>query len=384
MSEQNHKRKMEYRIHLKNFVETEPADMQKGIPAPPIEKSYPEGAKLIDLVNPKDFKIGENVKLVEAINNRQSRRFFTGEAISLEELSFLLWCTQGIKKILPNGVNSFRTVPSGGALHPFETYIAIFQVIGIEPGVYRYLPIEHKLLPIIQNKPDLIPIIKNLLHGQNLVNKAAVVYIWAARPARTEWKYGRDSLKDILLSAGHICQNLYLACEAIPAGTCAIVAYDQDGMDEFLGINGYDEISLYTAPVGKVRSDADKLEKKFRKVHDLFQNKKYNDCLIPLNEIVRYMPDNGEAWIFLGYCHLYLGQKEKAREVFEKALIIDPTDINCMYNLSCVLAALGNAEESIRWLKKAIEGNARYKDYAKDDEDFKNIRDSEEFKQLFN
>jgi nitroreductase len=54
------------------------------------------------------------------------------------------------------------------------------------------------------------------------------------------------------LSCGHICQNLYLACESIGAGTCAIVAYDQDALDAFLGVDGENEISLYVAPVGKV------------------------------------------------------------------------------------------------------------------------------------
>ena len=55
------------------------------------------------------------------------------------------------------------------------------------------------------------------------------------------------------MSVGHICQNLYLACEAIDAGTCAIAAYRQKELDEFLGIDGEDEIALYLAPVGKVR-----------------------------------------------------------------------------------------------------------------------------------
>ncbi|MHA1110325.1 MAG: SagB family peptide dehydrogenase [Promethearchaeota archaeon] len=384
MSEQEQKkeRKMEYRVHLKNFTETEQGDRVKGLPAPPIQKPYPEEAKLIDLVPATELTLGNNVNLIDAINKRASRRFFTGADLTLEELSFLLWSTQGIKKIFPNGVNSIRTVPSGGALHPFETYLVISHVTGIEPGLYRYLPVEHKLLPIIQNNPDLITTVRNLLHGQRLVDQASVVFIWSARPAKTEWKYGRDSLKDILISAGHICQNLYLACEAIPAGTCAVVAYDQDGLDKFLQIDGYDEISLYTAPVGKIRSDSDKLEEQFRTVHDLFQKKKYTECLVPIKEILKNMPDNGEAWTMLGYAYLYTGDKEKAREVFEKVLTMEPDDVNTMYNLSCVHATLNNLEESIKWLKKAIEVNPRYREYAKEDEDFTNIRDNEEFKKL--
>jgi hypothetical protein len=39
-----------------------------------------------------------------------------------------------------------RNVPSGGNRHPFETYLSIHRVEGIEPGLYRYLPIDHKLI----------------------------------------------------------------------------------------------------------------------------------------------------------------------------------------------------------------------------------------------
>ncbi len=67
-----------------------------------------------------------------------------------------------------------------------------------------------------------------------------------------EWRYGLASHKVIALDAGHVCQNLYLACEAIGAGTCAIAAYNQDAMDQLLGVNGRDEFTIYLAPVGKI------------------------------------------------------------------------------------------------------------------------------------
>jgi nitroreductase len=54
----------------------------------------------------------------------------------------------------------------------------------------------------------------------------------------------------MLLDAGHVCQNLYLACEAIQAGTCAIGAYDQAAIDAFLKLDGMDEFVVYLAPVG--------------------------------------------------------------------------------------------------------------------------------------
>ena len=42
--------------------------------------------------------------------------------------------------------------------------------------------------------------------------------------------------KDILLDAGHSCRNVYLACEERKLGCCALAAYDQEAMDELLGL----------------------------------------------------------------------------------------------------------------------------------------------------
>ncbi len=71
-------------------------------------------------------------------------------------------------------------------------------------------------------------------------------------PYRMEWRYGLAAHKVIALDAGHVCQNLYLACEAIGAGTCAVAAYQQQLMDGLLRVDGQEEFVIYLAPVGKV------------------------------------------------------------------------------------------------------------------------------------
>jgi len=88
--------------------------------------------------------------------------------------------------------------------------------------------------------------------GQSFVGAGAVTFVWTALPQRTEWRYGAAAHKVIALDAGHLCQNMYLACEAIGAGTCAIAAYDQELMDTLVGVDGEDEFVIYLAPVGKV------------------------------------------------------------------------------------------------------------------------------------
>ncbi|HUT82728.1 MAG TPA: SagB/ThcOx family dehydrogenase [Candidatus Bathyarchaeia archaeon] len=242
---------MEYRRYLKNISVIVESDQVKGLPLPPIQKPYPDDASLIDLISPNEFTIG-NIPLLKAINNRESRRKYTDEALTLEELSFLLWSTQGVKELVRQDLLTKRTVPSGGCMHPFETYLLINRVESIPPGLYRYIAVGHKLLPLKTNDPSLAEKLGEVNNGQTFVGKGAVVFIWSTRPYRTEWRYADDSLKDILMSVGHICQNLYLACEAINAGTCAVVAYQQDQLDEFIGVDGNDEIALYVAPVGKI------------------------------------------------------------------------------------------------------------------------------------
>lgn len=225
-------------------------DQQKRLPAPPLQKPYSKNTPLVDLVAPADLSVGR-MPLLDAINGRQSHRRFTAAALSLQELSFLLWATQGVHEVWRGGIAARRTVPSAGARHPFETYLLINRVEGVEPGLYRYLSLEHKLGFL--RTDDRLPIaVGAACNGQGFIGTGAVVLMWTVIPYRTEWRYSFISPKIIALDAGHVCQNLYLACEAIGAGTCAIGAYNQGMMDELLGVDGEDEFTIYVAPVGKI------------------------------------------------------------------------------------------------------------------------------------
>lgn len=187
--------------------------------------------------------------LVEAIARRESRRRYRRGALGLDELAFLLWATQGVRKVLGQGT-ALRTVPSAGCRHALETYLCAMNVDSLEQGVYRYLPVEHALVGV-SRAADLRGRVAQAALGQTFAGLAAVTFVWTAIPYRMEWRYGPAAYKVIALDAGHVCQNLYLACEAIGCGTCAIAAYDQDAMDRLLGVDGQDEFTIYLAPVGR-------------------------------------------------------------------------------------------------------------------------------------
>jgi SagB-type dehydrogenase family enzyme len=244
----------QYRYFLKdsvrlaiNFLNT---DQSRRIPPPPVEKPFPPDSKRIPLFPVKDFRNIGKIDLSSAIGSRKSHRVFQAEPLTMEELSYLLWATQGIRRKLDEGT-AYRTVPSAGCRHALETYLCILNVTGLEPGIYRYLPLEHELLFLYKDE-NLSGKIVNAVLGQPYPGKAAVTFIWTAIPYRMEWRYDLAAHKVILLDAGHVCQNLYLACSTIGSGTCAIAAYHQDEMDELLQVDGKEEFAIYLAPVGKV------------------------------------------------------------------------------------------------------------------------------------
>lgn len=227
------------------------SDQARKVPYPPLQKPVFEGAAaLIDLPDPDQAELSA-ADLPRLLRERQSWRSYTREALSLAELSFLLFAAQGVLAEMGEGYASRRTVPSAGARHPYETYLAVNRVEGLAPGTYRYLPFSHQLLPL--EETDRLPELLTAANlGQKFVGNAPVTLAWACIPYRAEWRYMEHAHKNMLLDAGHICQNLYLAATALGLGACAVGAYDQAAMDAIFDLDGEDEYIVYLAPVGRI------------------------------------------------------------------------------------------------------------------------------------
>ncbi len=231
-----------------NLLDGFKSDQSKGVDHPDVQKPLDGDTSVIDLPAVQPGVIPD-MNILEVINSRRSVRKFTADPVSLEELSWLLWSTQGIQKVLRDGVATLRTVPSGGARHPFETYLLVNNVTGLSPGLYRYLPLDHSVACLGE---QILPekVISGCL-GQTFCGECAVTFVWSVIPYRTEWRYGPVSHKVIALDAGHLCQNLYLACTAAGLGTCGIGAYDQEEMNSLLDFDTEAEFVIYIAPVGR-------------------------------------------------------------------------------------------------------------------------------------
>lgn len=261
-------------------------DQELHLPQPPLAKA-PMGGERFKL--PVDF---ENLSIkndfLEIINSRKSNRVYTQEGISLLELSYLLWCTQGVKEIRGKAYATLRTVPSGGARHPFECYMVVQNVEGLEPGLYHYLPMNHELERIGEldgkchedgvcdsvdqsqtDEKSAKSFISESLYGQKWASKADVVFYYSFVCYRAEWRYGVYAHRVVLIDAGHVTENLYLACTSLGLGTCAVGAIDGKIADQVFGLDGEEEYIFYAQPVGTIREkDAQKEKDHYRFVEE--------------------------------------------------------------------------------------------------------------------
>lgn len=237
---------------LRLSIDFRHTDQNQGVAPPPLQKPPRPDQSLFPLPRPEETSIFGGTDLIDAIGRRRSHRRFQPQSLTLAELALLLWATQGVREILAPGT-ALRTVPSAGCRHAFETYLLVIRVDELAPGLYRYLPVEHAL--VCERPLDPVQIRSALVSAtlnQRFVATAPVTFAWTTLPYRMEWRYDLAAHRVIAIDAGHLCQNLYLACEAIHAGTCAIAAYNQDLMDQLLGVDGEEEFCIYLAPVGKV------------------------------------------------------------------------------------------------------------------------------------
>jgi len=213
---------------------------------PPVELPYDTAAELVQLPEP-DLLLDQQVNFLELVELRTTVRQYHETPLTLAELSYLLWCTQGVKMTMPGGT-SIRTVPSAGARHALETYLYIQKVEGLQPGLYRFLAVEHALQMVKGFEAEKL---LTAFKARKMVEGSAVTFIWAAVLERMAYAFGPRAYRYLHIDAGHVCQNLYLAAQTIRVGVCAVGAFDDAALNEALAFDGENQFVVYAATTGK-------------------------------------------------------------------------------------------------------------------------------------
>lgn len=184
----------------------------------------------------------------EAIQLRRSQRSYSGEIMTLAELSRLLKYSTGITGT--NRAEKWRAAPSAGATYPIETYLVVHNVKELQPGLYHYVVPEHAL-ELLQARDLRSQIVQQGL-GQDFLGQANLVIVLTAVFPRIFWRYEERSYSYALLEAGHIGQNVYLVGTSMGLGICAVGSFLDDDLNAMLGVDGHEEAAIYMLAVGKV------------------------------------------------------------------------------------------------------------------------------------
>jgi len=230
------------------YQNLETSDQNKRLPQPPLVIPPFETGKIIELLEPKEVQVNP-VDLSDAINRRVSVRAYSDKPLTLDELSYVLWSVQGVKEVTTRPA-TLRTVPSAGARHCFEPYMLVNNVEGLPAGLYRYLAVEHKIQEV-NLEPDIAEKVTQSCLNQRFILNAAIALIITVDRYRMMWRYTERGYRYMHLDAGHVMQNLYLCAEAIDAGVCAIAAFDDDKLNETLGLDGVEHFAIYVGVLGK-------------------------------------------------------------------------------------------------------------------------------------
>jgi len=186
-----------------------------------------------------------DVSLEMTIHQRRTVRSFHSKALTLTQLSQLLWAAQGITD--PAGFK--RAAPSAGALYPMDIYGAVGEdcIKGLNPGVYLYNPATHSFS--LTQEGDSRRNIAMASLGQMWMSYAPITFVVTAEYSRITGKYGQRGVRYAMIEAGHIGQNIFLQSQAMGLEAGIVGAFEDQKVIQVMGIKSTHE-PLLLMPVG--------------------------------------------------------------------------------------------------------------------------------------
>jgi SagB-type dehydrogenase family enzyme len=232
-------------------------------PPEPARRADDGGGQRIALPVPAGPREDEPT-LWDATESRRSVRVFADEAVPLAALGELLWRTLRVVRVQPADGDApyeriLRPVPSGGAMHATDLWLACTRVEGVPAGVWRYDPFTHELVGHGRAADQPNPLDSWLaLAGRA---PAPITGLLTARHARTSWKYTGIALSLELKEIGGILMALQVAAGAVGLGMCPWGSGPTSAIAAALGVDQEIDMPLGEFVLGVPAAFADPLDR---------------------------------------------------------------------------------------------------------------------------
>jgi tetratricopeptide (TPR) repeat protein len=108
----------------------------------------------------------------------------------------------------------------------------------------------------------------------------------------------------------------------------------------------------------------------------------YRKSVRLIDERMELNPDDARAVQIGAGAAANLGDSAKALDYAQRALKINPDDPLLLYNIACMYAQLGNPDESLNALEKAVDKGYGQRDWVEHDTDLDSLREIPRFKRI--
>jgi len=196
-----------------------------------------DAARVVSLPPPRDNGCFGVMKVGAAIVADGS----AAEAITKEQLRDCLFSCIGIVGLARTDLGELplKTTPAAGARKPYEAYVLAYNVQDLPNGLYH-----HSAL-------NTLPSAETVLGGQGWFSGASALILLVATFARTAWKYRHPTgIRVVLIEAGHIAQNMFLAATANGLVATPTCASNDNVIETMLDIDPVMQSAIYAVAVG--------------------------------------------------------------------------------------------------------------------------------------
>jgi len=170
-----------------------------------------------ELISLPEPVLDGEMSLERALSLRRSVRNFTDEALTMEQLSQLLWAAQGV-----TGKAGRRTAPSAWASYPLDIYVVE------NDKKYHYLPRDHAL-ELQLTAENLQRDLSNAAEGQTVVAEASLALVITGDKLRVSLREDFG-----IQEVGHAAQNLLLQAVALGLGAVPVGSMDRAKVQQVL------------------------------------------------------------------------------------------------------------------------------------------------------
>lgn len=185
---------------------------------PPAEHP-PEADRSIALDRPEPSSAaGDAPSLFTVLGARCSQREHDdGAPITLAQLAEFLYRSAAVRP-----ARGGRPYPTGGGLYELELYPVVSCCAGLEPGLYRYDAVGHRLGVVAEYGPTVHRLLDDARSRSLMGRPPQVLIVVAARFGRVMYKYEAIAYATVLKNVGALYQTMYCVATAMGLAPCAL------------------------------------------------------------------------------------------------------------------------------------------------------------------